>query len=182
MRKYEISVEKDLAIRSWNVKDALLLFKLVDDNREILKKWLAWVPGVKEVEDSRKFILKCLKEYKEKTALEMGLWRNGRLIGCIGLHHIEKDNKKASLGYWLSKNSQGKGVMTLAIKALVHYGFNKLNLNRIDLKIGKENVKSRAIPERLGFKQEGIMRDDVYVDNRFVDHVVYSVLKKEWCS
>jgi len=182
MRKYEIPVEKDLVICSWNIKDAPLLFKLVDDNREILKKWLAWVPGVKEAKDSRKFISKCLKEYKEKTALEMGVWRNGKLIGCIGLHNIEKDNKKATLGYWLSKNSQGKGAMTLAVKALVGYGFNKLNLNRIDLKAGKENVKSRAIPERLSFKQEGIMRDDVCVDNRYVDHVIYGVLKKEWRS
>lgn len=180
MRKYEIPVDKHLVIRTWDVADSPLLFKLTDDNRGILKKWMVWVPGVKEVGDSKKFILKCFKGYKEKTSLEMGLWENDKLIGCIGFNHLDKDNKKAEVGYWLSKNSQGKGAMTKAVKALVDYGFKKLHLNRIYLKAGKENLKSRAIPERLGFKQEGILRNDVYIDNRFVDHVVYGILKKEW--
>lgn len=70
--------------------------------------------------------------------------------------------------------------MTEAVKVLVNYGFSELNLNRIELRTSLKNKKSRAIPERLGFTREGIVRDDEFIDGRFHDDVVYGVLNKEW--
>lgn len=167
-------------MRSWTLKDAPTLYKLTDDNRNILKIWLTWVPDIKGVEDIEKFIKRCRKGYQKGTSLETGLWHKGKLIGCIGFNRIYKQSKKATIGYWLSKDYQGKGVMTESVKALIKYGFGKLNLNRIDLKAGEKNTKSRAIPERLGFKKEGTLREDQFVDNRFINQVIYSVLKKDW--
>lgn len=180
MKRLVISVSKDVAIRSWRPEDSAELFRLTGENRKILQEWLAWVPLVKKEKDSLNFIRKCLKEYKEKSGLELGIWFKDRLIGCIGLHHINKENRGTSIGYWLSLKYQGKGIMVQTVHALVNYGFRELNLNRIDLKAGKSNIKSRAIPEKLGFKLEGILREEVFVNNRFVSHAVYSILQREW--
>ena len=180
MRKYEFRVDKSLLIRSWEGDDASELFELVEKNREILKKWLHWIPEVKTEKDSKKFIVDSKKDYEKLEAFEMGLWENGKLIGCLGIHGVDKQNRKASLGYWLSKDSQGKGIMTKSLRRLVRFGFEELDLNRIDLLAGAGNAKSRAIAKRLGFSEEGILRDYEYVEQHFINLVVYSFLSKEY--
>ena len=73
-----------------------------------------------------------------------------------------------------------KGIMSKSCEALINYGFNQLNLNRIDIKAATENIKSRAIPERLKFKQEGILRETEFLYDHFIDLVVYGMLKEDW--
>ncbi|HUW24474.1 MAG TPA: GNAT family protein [Patescibacteria group bacterium] len=180
MKRFEIPVDKDLVIQSWKLESAAELFQLTDKNRKQLQGWLVWVPETKGEEDSRKFIQRCLKEYEEQTGLELGIWYKDKLIGCIGLHDINKNSRRASIGYWLAAEYQGKGIMTKAVRNLINFGFKKLDLNRIGLGAGKENLKSRAIAERLGFTQEGTLRKYEFIDGRFVDHVVYSILQEEW--
>jgi ribosomal-protein-serine acetyltransferase len=63
---------------------------------------------------------------------------------------------------------------------MVNYAFRELGLNRVEIQVATDNMRSRAIPERLGFTQEGILRDDVWLRDRFVDHVVYGMLAREW--
>jgi ribosomal-protein-serine acetyltransferase len=91
-------------------------------------------------------------------------------------------NKCASIGYWLSKELEGKGIITRSCKAVIDEGFKRLKLNRIEIRAAVENYKSQAIPQRLGFKQEGIIRQAEFVNNQFVDLYVYSMLKEEWES
>ena len=156
------------------------LFDLVDANRELLQQWLIWVPETKNEADIENFILKCQKEYSKKTGMQMGLWDGEKLVGTIGLNNIDLVSKKASIGYWLSGNYQGKGAMTNAVKSLVDYGFDTLELNRIELKIANENFKSRAIAKKLGFQEEGILRQDEYLNGEYYDFIIYSVLRGEW--
>jgi ribosomal-protein-serine acetyltransferase len=180
MKRLEIPIDRDFVIRSWNLDDAAELFQLTDKNRKQLQEWLAWVPETKGEGDSRKFIQKCLKEYREQTGLELGIWYKDKLIGCIGLHDFNKNSRRASIGYWLATEYQGKGIMTRVVKALIDFGFKNLNLNRIGLEAGEENLKSRAITERLGFTQEGEFRKYEFINGRFIDYVVYSILREEW--
>ena len=101
-------------------------------------------------------------------------------MGCCGLHHLEKKNKKAAIGYWLDFEHQGKGIMTLSVKALINYSFQNLNLNRLEIQASTKNPKSFAIAERLGFTKEGVLRETELVDGHLLDYVVYGLLKREW--
>lgn len=70
--------------------------------------------------------------------------------------------------------------MTQCTKAIIDYAFNKLDLNRVEIRASVENIKSQAIPERLGFTKEGRLRSEERVQGRFTDSYVYSLLKSEW--
>ncbi|HWJ04141.1 MAG TPA: GNAT family protein, partial [Verrucomicrobiae bacterium] len=98
----------------------------------------------------------------------------------IGLHYLDFNNRKTSLGYWLGEAFQDKGLMTASVRTLTKYCFTELNLNRVEIRAAVENIKSRAVPERLGFNQEGIIREAEWLGDRFVDHVVYGMLKRNW--
>ena len=71
--------------------------------------------------------------------------------------------------------------MTSSVEALIDYAFNKIGINRIQIRVAIKNIPSRSIPERLGFSLEGIERDgELLVDNQFTDIAVYSLLKREY--
>ena len=70
--------------------------------------------------------------------------------------------------------------MTRSVKAVLHYAFENLKLNKIEIRCGVGNAKSRAIPERLGFKLDGILRDEEWLYDHFHDIAVYSLLASEW--
>jgi len=91
-------------------------------------------------------------------------------------------NRAASVGYWLGEAHQGRGTMTKACSALTSHAFSGMGLHRIEIRCAVENRKSRAIPERLGFRNEGLIRDAEWLYDRFVDHVVYGMLETEWHS
>jgi len=89
-------------------------------------------------------------------------------------------NRSTSIGYWLGERFQGSGVMTKSCKALIEYAFRELKLNRVEIRCAEKNLRSRAIPERLGFVNEGMIREAEWLYDHFVDHVVYGVLAREW--
>lgn len=98
----------------------------------------------------------------------------------IGVHYIDRANRKASIGYWLGEQFQGLGLMTKACKACIDYLFDEQHLHRVEIRCAVENKRSRAIPERLGFTNEGTIRESEWLYDHFVDHVVYGMLSREW--
>lgn len=80
----------------------------------------------------------------------------------------------------MGQQFQGKGIITQACAALVDHAFQEMNLHRVEIRTAVENFKSRAVPERLGFKEEGIARQSAWLYDQFIDHVVYGMLAEEW--
>ncbi|MCH2192501.1 MAG: GNAT family N-acetyltransferase, partial [Gammaproteobacteria bacterium] len=81
--------------------------------------------------------------------------------------------KAGYIGYWLSKDKQGHGLLTSACNELEEIGFNLLCLNKIEIHVAKENHKSRAVAERLGYSEKGVILDAEWLYDRYVDHVIY---------
>ncbi|WP_342663987.1 GNAT family protein [Peribacillus kribbensis] len=104
----------------------------------------------------------------------------GKIAGTVGFNEINKSAKIGEIGYWLGQEFQGKGIMTKAVKALIEYGFKDLGLNRVEAYAASGNSKSRDLIERLGFTQEGIIRQAEWLYDHYVDHVVYGLLAEEW--
>lgn len=169
--------DNNITLKPLNLDDSDVLFQLTDKNRNYLRKWLPWVDATKTIEDSKSFIQST---GDNKDAAHFGIWFNENLVGVIGYHFIHKSNRKGHIGYWLDEKSQGKGFMTAACRLLIKFGFEELNLNRIEISCAVDNDKSCAIPERLGFQQEGIFRQAEWLYDHFVDHKFYALLKKDW--
>ena len=171
---------RGLELRPLNLRDAKTLFPLVEANRERLRRWLPWPDTNRSVLDTRAFILRGRAHARAGIGRSFGLWWKGVLVGTAGFVWIDAANHSAAIGYWLSREAEGHGLMTAAVKALLRHGFQTLELNRIEIRVGVRNRRSRAIPERLGFHHEGTLRQVERLADRQVDHAVYGLLASEW--
>ncbi|WP_338708932.1 GNAT family protein [Paenibacillus amylolyticus] len=110
----------------------------------------------------------------------IALKSDNRIIGTCGFHGCMKQHYKAVMGYELAPEFWRQGYMTEVTQKIVEYGFKNLELNRIEAFVEPENAGSRKLLERIGFSEEGILKEHFYWKNRFVDNVIYAILKKEY--
>jgi ribosomal-protein-serine acetyltransferase len=177
---FSYRVDKEISLKLLEKKDAKEVFPVVNKNREYLRKWLPWVDETKSVEDYYPVIDMWLKQFVENNGFQVGIYYKESYVGMIGFHGVDNRNKQTSIGYWLAEGYQGKGIMTRCCQVLLKHAFETLQLNRVEIRCAEGNKKSRAIPERLGFTQEGIIRDGELLYDHYVNSVVYSMLAREW--
>lgn len=175
-----INVNDVTQLRLLELRDASALFSLIEENRQGLRQWLPWLDANTKVEDSFDFIRGTQKQFAESTSLVMGLWHKETLVGVVGHNSINWSSRIAYPGYWLGESAQGQGLMTASLKALIKHAFSDLKLNRIDIRCATGNVKSCALPKRLGFTHEGTLKQAEWLYNRFVDHEVFGLVASEW--
>jgi len=172
-----IQVSDDIVLYPLSVDDIFKIFNTVDREREYMREWLPFVDNTKQPEDTGNYVHYVL----ETADKQFTIYYNEQFVGLLGFKETDKDNKKTEIGYWLSQYAQGKGIMTQSVAKLIEYAFTEMDMNRIQIKVAVGNQKSRRIPEKLGFQQEGIERDgELLVNNVFTDIVVYSLLRKEY--
>ena len=172
-------LDKELTLSLLSVQHAPLLFRLTDKNREFLRPWFPWIEFTNQEKDTVGFINDQLKLYDERKAVQVAIEYKNQIIGVVDFHEIDSKNDVGQIGYWLSEEYNGKGFMTLAVKEMLSIGFNDFALNRIVIQCAVENTKSSAIPKRLGFMQEGILRSTEKVNGHYFDHAVYGLLRNE---
>jgi [ribosomal protein S5]-alanine N-acetyltransferase len=103
-----------------------------------------------------------------------------KTIGRGGFHNWFFLHHRSELGYLIADvNFRQKGLMSEALKAIVDYGFEKMNLHRIEAFTGKDNIASMRLLEKNGFTKEAVLREHYFIDGAFVDSVVFSKLKHE---
>jgi ribosomal-protein-serine acetyltransferase len=169
-----------VGLRLLGERDAAEVFALVDRNREHLRRWMPWVSEGYSVDDATRGLRSALEQLARNDGFQAGITVGGALAGAIGFHAIDWSNRKTTIGYWLSADAQGRGVMTTACRALVDHALVELGLNRVEIRCGTGNVRSRRIPERLGFTLEGVARETEWLYDHFVDLAVYSMLARAW--
>lgn len=180
--RFIVPVDVDVELQILEEWDAQGLYRLIDCNRAYLRQWLPWVDYETSVADSRRFVRRCLQHYLDNEGFTLGIHFHGQMVGVIGYHSIDWPSRKVEIGYWLSADAQGKGIMTRACRAVIRYAFGKLLLNRVTILCATGNLRSRAIPERLGFTQEGTLREAEWLYDHFVDLTIYSMLAREWAE
>ncbi len=178
MLNYQIDDDLELRLTSMRYKKEL--FALVIDNLDYLGEWMPWANKDINEQDTSEFIERVLRNLAEETQLPLLIFLDGHIVGTISLFNIDLANRSSEIGYWVAKDHQGKGIITRSCKALIKYGFEELNLNRIVIRCATENFKSQAIPESLGFTKEGVSRQVEWLHDKFVGLAVYSLLKEEW--
>lgn len=182
LTKTTFKVNNNVELRMLDESYAKDLFSLVEKNRSYLREWLPWLDNSKTLDDTLNFRKLSIDLFSKDEALALGIFYKSTLTGIISFNKIDWQNGVVLIGYWLSESHQGKGIMTESCKALINYAFTELQLNRVEIRCAEGNKKSRAIPERLGFKQEGIIRQGEWLYDHYVDLVVYSLLSSEWKS
>ncbi|MGJ7922932.1 GNAT family N-acetyltransferase [Neobacillus sp. LXY-4] len=173
-------IDEKVSLKLIELNDAERVFELTDKSRIYLREWLPWLDITNNVEDTKDFIRGCLKGYAENKSLNTVILFNEEIVGVAGFNSINWSNKTAYIGYWLGEEYQGNGIMTKVAKALTNYAFHHLNLNKVEIRAAVENKSSRNVPERLGFVNEGTIRQAEWLYDQYFEHTVYGVLASEW--
>ena len=162
------------------VADTSELYALIDTNRAHLREWLPWLSPSYNLDDARLHLVERERENAARRELTCMIRQDGVLRGAVGLHRIDALHRNTSIGYWLDGAFGGRGIMTRACRALITEGFAGYGLHRIEIRCATGNVRSAAIPLRLEFREEGILRDAEWLYDRWVDLRVFSMLEQDW--
>ena len=173
-------MKPDITLEKLNLNHTQELYELTELNREYLKQWLPWLDQIKSSSDTRAFIESTIKESSSGGASNFAILYKGSVCGVTGFHEINKLHRVGSIGYWLAKSHMGKGIVTSAVMQLLKIGFDEFNLNKIEIRCAETNVKSRAVPERLGFTHEANLRQCEWLYSEYVNHAIYSLLAEEF--
>ncbi len=176
----KIKADKDIVLQKIRVKSAGEIYDCIDGSREFLGKWLPFVDETKSKKDTEKYIRSVVQAGDSSKEMIFEVWYRDKIVGLIGLKDIDLTNKKAEIGYWLTRDATGKGIMTQSCKALLQYVFRELKINKIWIRCAVENVRSCNIPKQLGFTFEGTERQGEILHGKYLDLKIYSLLKKEW--
>ena len=174
------TIDEHLALKLFSPRDAEEAFGLIDADREHLRAYLAWVDTILTVADERASLTK-LGRVDPDQGVSCFLTLDGAIIGAVGLPIIDRTARWGEIGYWIGSAHEGHGYVTRAVQEIERLAFTDLGLERVQITNDVANTRSRAIPERLGYTLEGILRHHLLSgEGRIVDRSVYGLLKSEW--
>ena len=176
----EVEISKDLTLSPIKREDAHSIFALVEKNRSYLREWLPWLDFNTSVADSETFIQDSLNQATKQSGLVMTICYQNSICGVIGFNSINSLHRVCEIGYWIDADHQGLGIITKSTRALIKLAFEDLAMNKVCIPVAEQNTRSRAVPEKLGFKIEGVARDAEWLYDHYVNHVLYALLISEW--
>ncbi|WLD93064.1 GNAT family N-acetyltransferase [Alkalihalobacillus sp. AL-G] len=136
----------------------------------------------RSLSDTKEFLDFVLQGYEDRKLAVWGIEykENGRLIGTIDFVSWNPKQQHAEIGYVLSQDYWGKGIMTEAAKEIIKFGFEKMELTRIQARCFLENIGSERVMEKVGMSFEGIIRKGMRLNDEHQDLKLYSILKEEY--
>jgi ribosomal-protein-serine acetyltransferase len=175
-----IPVADGIELRRVSAANCEELYAAIDRNRSRLRAWLPWVTDTFQLSDLIEFVRQREIDNAARASLTTNIWFRNELCGAVGLHAIDQRDRNTSIGYWLDEKYEGRGIMTRACRAIVTEGFRKYALHRIEIRCATGNIRSSSIARRLGFVEEGILREAEWLYDHWVDLRVFSMLERDW--
>ncbi|QQX79066.1 GNAT family N-acetyltransferase [Shewanella sp. KX20019] len=172
---FTLEVEKGLVLALVEQSFAPRYFEIVSKEKAHLSQWLAWPLHANSEDFFKHFITRSLLDYAEGKSLVCAMVYEGKVVGNVSLNTISQSLRKAEIGYWLSAEYQGKGIVSKSVSKLINVAFTKLGLEKIEIMAAVENSASRRVAERLGFNLEGVITQAENLNGRFYDHAVYGL-------
>jgi ribosomal-protein-alanine N-acetyltransferase len=168
---------ESLLLRKMRLDDAQAMFAYASDP-EVTRYVL--FETHRSVEDSEEFLRFAVEGYERG---DFGGWgivlkKSGAFIGTCGVD-VNYEHARAELGYVLSREHWGKGLMPEAVRAVIRFGFRRMELNRIQARCIAENTASERVMEKAGMTYEGTLRESEYIKGAYRDMKLYSILRRE---
>ncbi|MBR3017750.1 MAG: GNAT family N-acetyltransferase [Clostridia bacterium] len=167
-----------LILRPLRMRDAEDLFAYAKDPE--VSKHVLWDTH-RSIWDSRQFLRAAIRQYRkgQPGSFAITLRQSGRMIGTIGFMWINVDYKSGEVGYSLSRDYWNRGIMTEALREVLRFGFEELELNRIEAQHETTNPASGKVMEHAGMRYEGTLRQRIKNKGRYVDVALYAILRSD---
>ena len=182
MTKKTIHSLNNLTLRPPALNFSDQVFKIITQHRAYLSEWMLWVDKIKEEKQAVRFLKESMLLHKAGYQFLMFLFMDKKLIGSVGLMRIQKIHQTAEIGYWIIPEFQKQGLIQYACRQLINHAFQKLNLQRLEIRCIKENKKSIAVPKALGFKHEGSLKSSHIHRGKSYDIEVFALLYNDWLA
>ncbi len=172
-----------LYLRRLKRSDSVELLKLYRKNRKYLSRWLQPQPETISIQDMVNLIKEDHIFARKGERLDLGIFSftNDALIGRVALHSVDYGIQRSSgLSYWLDEDFAGQGLMTEAIATISSFAFEEAFLHRVWLKINHKNNPSLAIAEKLGFRKEGALVQNLYINGEWQNSSLFAMLEHEY--
>ncbi len=171
-----------LMLRPFRRRDVGPLHDAISISLDDLTPWLPWVEGY-DRGVSQRFVRESVGAWTDRRAYDFTI-RNiddpDRHIGNVSIWSTSHQNAIGEVGYWIRSDETGKGYATEATTRAIQIGFEEMSLHKVQLRIALGNTRSERIARSIGFVHEGVLRDEVKVADRWLDHSVWSMLESEW--
>ncbi len=169
-----------VVLRSVGLRDVDGLFGIICDSREHLGKWLPWVDFVQTIDDERHIVEQWMYDMQMRAAIHLCITFDDELVGLIGTHQIDWLNQRTSVGYWIGRERVRMNFATEATAVLLSYLFDNLRLHRVSIQAATENAASNGVIKKLGFKWEGLLKENERVNQCFLDHNTYGMTRSDY--
>ncbi len=176
-----IRISEEAELRLLADADAQDLHELIEANRPYLAAWLPWA-AEQRFADTLEFIRGTRAQLEDNDGFQVAILVEERIAGVIGYTGIDWQERSTGIGYWLAADHQGHGTVSAAVAALTDHALSTWELRRVTIRVATENARSRAIPGRLGYREEAILPKAHPVGGRDLDLAVYSMAAEAWSS
>lgn len=154
-------ITKRLFIRMPKPGDGEQVYEAIKKSKEELKLWMPFAQKDQTMEDVEANVREAYAAFIKREDLRLHIFNREtkEFIGCTGLHRMDWNVPKFEIGYWIDTQFSGQGYMTEAVQGVTDFAFHELKANRVEIHCDANNLNSRAIPERLGYTLEGILKN-----------------------
>jgi len=182
MIPYSTLTDGQVNLRPFQFTDAPELYAAVRESLPALKPWMAWAHDGYSQRDSTDFIAIARAKWEEGILYGFAITnaQNGSLIGGCNLSHISNFFHFCNLGYWVRASCQGKGHAGRAALLATRFGFERLNLRRVEVVVATGNTASLRVAEKIGAHREGILRNRIAVGPKSHDAVMFSLIPEDF--
>ncbi|MGF1778940.1 GNAT family N-acetyltransferase [Vibrio nomapromontoriensis] len=179
---FSMDVEKGLVLALVQPKFAQSYLDIVARERDYLSQWLAWPMLGHDEAFFLGFIQRALHDYADGKSMTCAMVWQDRVVGNISFNTINPSLQKVEIGYWISADYQGKGIVTKSVAKLINVAFVELGMEKVEISAAVENHASRRVAERLGFNHEGTITRSENLNGRVIDHAVYGLSRAVWAG
>jgi len=161
--------------------DAKDISDAVRESISKLAPWMPWAASDYSAEHAAAWIASSAEASPVVSAFEFIIrGTDGTLLGVCGLNHIDQDNRRANLGYWVRTSRAGRGVATSAVRLLADWAFQNTDLERLEIVPSVSNMRSQKVAESAGALREGVQRNRLLLHGSYHDAIMYSIIRADW--
>ena len=173
-----------ISLRPYRMNDAPALYEAIRESLSELMPWMHWCHPDYSIEDARQWISSQVEtnENRSEYGFRITDARTDALLGAAGLNQIKAAYRSANLGYWIRTGAAGRGSATRAARMIARFGFEELNLIRIEIVAAVGNLASQRVAEKVGAVREGVMRKALLIHGTAHDAVLASLVIEDMKS
>jgi [ribosomal protein S5]-alanine N-acetyltransferase len=175
-----ILVNGDIKLRVAKMRDSKQLEKLILGNRPWLRPWEATNPESPNSFDVRGQLRGLLRQLDDQSGMPFVIEVQGQVQGQLNVANVMYGSvSSAVLGYWVSPEVAGRGVMPTSVALVTDYLMDQVGLHRVEINVRPENTASLRVIQKLGFRYEGLKQRYIHINGDWRDHYVFALTKEE---